>query len=72
MSFLFGGGGGGAAQQQVELNQQQAKAAQLRQLASLSRQQAEVDQARSSSGSRTSGRRLLTFIGANSGASTVG
>jgi hypothetical protein len=53
------------------LNRQQAVAAQMRQLAALSRQQAETDQSRSSSG-RTSGRRLLTYIGANSGSATVG
>lgn len=48
-----------------------AAASQRTQLAQLANQQAEIDQAKAT-GSRTRGRRLLTYLGAGDGSSTVG
>jgi hypothetical protein len=64
--------GNNSANAQLELSRQEAASARLRQLADLSRRQAEVDQEKATGGSGGVGRRLLTFIGAGDGSQTVG
>lgn len=64
---LFGGGNSDAE----KLAREQAAAQQRTQLASMAGQQAELDQAKATSGGRK-GRQLLTFLGGGDGNSTLG
>ena len=65
MTAMFGGSSAAANEAKA-----QAAASQRTQLAQLASQQAQVDQEKSS-GSRTKGRRLLTFLGGD-GNATLG
>jgi len=66
IQMLFGG-----TSKAEKAAQAAAASAQRTQLAQLATQQAEVDQAKATGG-RVRGRRLLTFLGAGDGSSTLG